>query len=126
MNLTYKYVYDKTGGEFGSLCPKRPLWWLKNKKSFIAPNPFITILYENQKNIKGLKDIKFCIETGTNIGQTSKCFSNHFEKVFTIELYPHLHNKNYETIKSQCGNIEFLSGQSPVELKKILQSNILF
>lgn len=69
-----------------------------------------------------LKDkfgLKVFVETGTYEGKSSKWAAAHFDKVYTIEL----HQPYFEKVSnkySHIGNIDFLLGDSRVELKNIL------
>ena len=124
MNFNFNYKYQDCDLNWGSLAGELSLWWLTDKTNFIAPNPFIHILYQYKDKINDIDKIESFIETGTNIGQTSKIFSNHVNQVYTIELdVDEEREKLYIDIKNQCPNIEYITGDSVNNLNKILNDS---
>lgn len=59
----------------------------ENKAKFLAPNPFVHILYFYKDRITELKDIDFAIETGTYMGWTAEFFAELFDKAFSVEKF---------------------------------------
>ena len=59
------------------------------------------------------------VETGTYQGYTAVWASEHFRKVFTIELSNHFYRETYDKYK-HLENIEFIFGDSRTKLKKII------
>lgn len=119
-----KNVYEKTDSRWGQY-PK------EKKEKLMVPNEFVNILYEYEKEILGLSEIDFAIETGTYLGETSKILSEHFDSVVTVELFADRNPYNgldlkkvYDEIKKTHNNIEFRIGEnSPNVLKEIFVKN---
>ena len=59
------------------------------------------------------------IETGTNAADTTRAMTPLFERVFTIELSDELYARNL-VYKSSYPTIEFIHGDSAVELNRLL------
>jgi hypothetical protein len=90
-----------------------------HRETMPLPNLFLGLLYQYQDKIPNLQDINFAVETGTHNARTSKFLAEHFDVVFTIELYPDEnpydgknHKKHYEEIGNQHENLTFLFGDS--------------
>ena len=91
----------------------------EHRETSSLPNLFLDILYKYQNEIPNLQDISFAVETGTHDARTSKFLAEHFDVVFTIELFP---DKNpydgktfrelYEEINKTYENLTFLFGDS--------------
>lgn len=99
-----------------------------HKKTLPLPNIFLSIIYQYQNQIPNLDQIKLAIETGTYNGNTSRFLSEHFDLVFTVELFPDRNpydGKNYRELYSQLQekyeNITFLFGTSEVAIQSILE-----
>jgi len=93
-------------------------------KKWIPSNPFLNVLYQNKDIIKDLDKIKSFIETGTFMGNTSDIFAKLFSKVHTIEKNLTVEkSKNHEIIQKNNNNINFITGDSPNEIKNILTDN---
>lgn len=98
-----------------------------HKETMPLPNLFLGILYQYQDKIPNLNDINFAVETGTHDARTSRFLAEHFDVVFTVELYP---DKNpydgksyrqlYEEIGNQHDNLTFLFGDSREVLGTVL------
>lgn len=99
----------------------------EHRESASLPNLFLDILYKYQDKIPNLQDINFAVETGTHDARTSIFLAEHFDIVFTIELYP---DKNpydgmsykqlYEEINQKHNNLTFLFGDSREVLGTVL------
>lgn len=71
------------------------------------------------------KHIKYFVETGTYKADTSLMAAKHFEKVYTTEIVPELHNNSKKrAVKQKVTNVEFLMGDS-VELLKEITPKVL-
>ena len=109
--------------------------WLKIDKNRVnllkIPNEFVNLLYEYRNDIKDVDEVIMAIETGTYKAETTKILANHFDRVYTIELYPdnnpydRSNNRGlYEKLSVEMGNIEFLMGiKSTDGLKMIISEN---
>lgn len=62
---------------------------------------------------------KYLVETGTLYGHTAIHASRLFDKVYTVELDEKLH-KNAEKLKARFPNVEFVRGDSGVEVGKLV------
>ncbi len=98
-----------------------------HKKSLPIPNLFLSILYKYQDKIPNLNDIKFAIETGTHNARTSIFLAEHFDVVFTVELYPDKnpydgidYRNHYQEINKKFQNLTFLFGTSEDSIKSVL------
>jgi len=100
----------------------------QKQKDLFLPNEFVDILYKYKDKIPKLEEIKFAIETGTHDAKTSVFLSEHFDKVFTVELFPDKNpydGKSYREIYQEISkinqNINFLFGNSSDVLKSIFE-----
>jgi hypothetical protein len=100
---------------------------VEHKKTASLPNLFLDILYKYQNKIPNLKDINFAVETGTHDARTSKFLADHFDVVFTIELFPDNNpydgktfRQLYEEINKSYNNLNFLFGNSTDVLSTVL------
>jgi len=91
------------------------------------PNLFLGILYKYQDKIPNLQDINFAVETGTHDARTSIFLAEHFNVVFTIELYPdknpydgNSYKELYSEISKKHENLTFLFGDSQEVLGTVL------
>jgi hypothetical protein len=98
-----------------------------HRETMPLPNLFLGLLYKYQDKIPNLQDINFAVETGTHDARTSKFLAEHFEVVFTIELYPDRnpydgksYKQLYEEIGSKHENLTFLFGDSRDVLGTVL------
>jgi hypothetical protein len=98
-----------------------------HQETMPLPNLFLGLLYKYQDKIPNLQDINFAVETGTHDARTSKFLAEHFEVVFTIELYPDRnpydgksYKQLYEEIGSKHENLTFLFGDSRDVLGTVL------
>jgi len=99
----------------------------EHRETSTLPNLFLDILYKYQDKIPNLQDINFAVETGTHDARTSVFLAEHFDIVFTIELFP---DKNpydgksyramYEEINQKHNNLTFLYGDSREILGTVL------
>lgn len=99
----------------------------KHKETLKIPNLFMNILYEYNEKIPNIHQLNSAIETGTYDAKTSTILSNHFDVVFTIELFPDRNpydQKNYrpiyEELSNEYQNISFLFGSSDEVIPEIL------
>ena len=63
--------------------------------------------------------ISWCIETGTQLGSTTRYLANLFKRVITIEVSENYHREATEFLNT-CGNVVLVLGESDRELEKIL------
>jgi hypothetical protein len=98
-----------------------------HRETMPLPNLFLGLLYKYQDKIPNLQDINFAVETGTHDARTSKFLAEHFEVVFTIELYPDKNpydGKSYKQLYEEIGNkhenLTFLFGDSRDVLGTVL------
>jgi hypothetical protein len=98
-----------------------------HQETMPLPNLFLGLLYKYQDKIPNLQDINFAVETGTHNARTSKFLAEHFDVVFTIELYPDKnpydgknYKKHYEEIGNKHENLTFLFGDSRDVLGTVL------
>jgi hypothetical protein len=98
-----------------------------HQETMPLPNLFLGLLYKYQDKIPNLQDINFAVETGTHDARTSKFLAEHFEVVFTIELYPDKNpydGKSYKQLYEEIGNkhenLTFLFGDSRDVLGTVL------
>lgn len=99
----------------------------KHKETLTIPNLFANILNEYKNQIPNIDELNSAIETGTYDGKTSTILANHFDVVFTIELFPDRNpydQKNYRTLYEQLSddhqNLTFLFGSSEQIIPEIL------
>jgi len=99
-----------------------------HKKSLPIPSVFVSILYQYQDKIPNLDEINFTIETGTYDASTSVILSDHFDVVFTVELYPDRnpydgksYREYYQEVGQKYENLTFLFGTSEDVLKSVLE-----
>lgn len=99
----------------------------EHKETSSLPNLFLDILYKYQNKIPNLQDINFAVETGTHDARTSVFLAEHFDIVFTIELYPDRnpydgksYRTMYEEINQKHNNLTFLYGDSREVLGTVL------
>ena len=99
-----------------------------HKTSLPIPNLFVSLLYQYQDQIPNLNELNFAIETGTHDARTSTFLAEHFDVVFTVELFPGYNpydGKNYRDIYAELsekyGNLTFLEGDSGEVLKSVLE-----
>jgi hypothetical protein len=99
-----------------------------HKKSLPIPSVFVSILYQYQDKIPNLDEINFTIETGTYDASTSVILSEHFDVVFTVELYPDRnpydgksYREYYQEVGQKYENLTFLFGTSEDVLKSVLE-----
>jgi hypothetical protein len=101
-----------------------------HKKEWCVPNAFLHILLKYSREIPRLSSITNCIETGTFKAYTTCFLAENFNQVYTIEKYPD-HNPYtgedlrhlYSDISIQYNNINFIFGDTSMELEKILMDN---
>lgn len=98
-----------------------------HQETMPLPNLFLGLLYKYQDKIPNLESINFAVETGTHDARTSKFLAEHFDIVFTIELYPDYnpydgknYREHYEQINKEQENLTFLFGDSRDVLGTVL------
>jgi len=98
-----------------------------HKETMPLPNLFLGLLYKYQDRIPNLQEINFAVETGTHDARTSKFLAEHFDVVFTVELFPdnnpydgRSYRELYEEINKQHENLTFLFGDSRDVLGTVL------
>ena len=74
-------------------------------------------------NIRKHYNIKYFIETGTYLGDTSLALANKFEKIFTVELNKKLFISSSQRLK-KFKNVNCFNSSSELFLKKIISKII--
>lgn len=99
----------------------------KHKNSLLIPNLFANILHEYKDKIPNVDTLRSAIETWTYDAKTSTILANHFDIVFTIELYPDVNPHDHmsyrdihEQYSNEFDNITFLYGQLDEVIPQIL------
>lgn len=99
----------------------------KHKNSLLIPNLFANILHEYKDKIPNVDTLRSAIETWTFDAKTSTILANHFDIVFTIELYPDVNPHDHmsyrdihEQYSNEFDNITFLYGQLDEVIPQIL------
>ena len=99
-----------------------------HKKLLPIPSVFVSILYQYQDKIPNLNEVNFAIETGTYDASTSVILAEHFDVVFTVELYPDRnpydgksYRETYLQLSEKYNNLTFLEGNSGEILKSVLE-----
>ena len=99
----------------------------KHKNSLLIPNLFANILHEHKDKIPNVDTLRSAIETWTFDAKTSTILANHFDIVFTIELYPDVNPHDHmsyrdihEQYSTEYDNITFLYGQLDEIIPEIL------
>ena len=96
-----------------------------------VPNVFTQILYTYKDSISDLDQVNSAIETGTYEGDTAEIFSEHFDKVYTVEKYVTSGNNYsqqnlleiYKRLQTLHPNISFFSGDSAPFMQRVLTEN---
>lgn len=92
----------------------------RHRDTWLAPCPFLDVLFRYQNVLPDLGSIKIFIETGTFQGWTADIMAKHFDQVYTVEKFLDDEKEvNHTNIKNNNSNIEFLYGDSDIELEKI-------
>lgn len=99
----------------------------KHKNTLTIPNLFANILHEYQDKIPDTQNLRSAIETWTFDAKTTSILANHFDIVFTVELYPDVnpydqisYREIHEGFSKDYDNITFLYGPLNEVIPEIL------
>lgn len=118
MKLNLDYTNDPRWGQMSEI----------HQRTLPIPNLFLSLLYRYQNEIPDLSDISFAVETGTHDARTSIFLAEHFDVVFTVELFPDSnpydgksYREHYNELSKKYDNLSFLFGTSEEVLKSVLE-----